>query len=57
MKILETTDHKHVGELISLSGDIIIFSDGEYMEIEKIINLEDNTIIYANSNYQIRVGV
>lgn len=57
MRILESTDHKHLGEYISISGDIILFQDGEYMEVENMINLEDNTVVYANSNYQIRVEV
>lgn len=46
--VLDSTDKKHIGELVDESADVIVFANGETMTIEK--RLHDNTVL-ANSNY------
>ena len=46
--VIDSTDKKHIGELVSDTDDLIVFANGETMAVEK--RLHDNTVL-ANSNY------
>lgn len=46
--VLDSTDKKHIGEVIAETDDVIVFANGETMVVEK--RLHDNTVL-ANSNY------
>lgn len=47
-KILDSTDKKHIGEVVDETAFIIVFANGETMRVD--IRLYDNTVL-ANSNY------
>ena len=47
-KIVMTTDGKHVGETVDSTADVIVFADGEQMQVEK--RLYENRVL-SNSNY------
>lgn len=47
-KILDSTDKKHIGEVVDETASIIVFANGETMRVDK--RLYDNTVL-ANSNY------
>lgn len=47
-KIIDTTDKKHVGDVIDETANPIIFQNGETMQIS--VRLHNNTVL-ANSNY------
>lgn len=47
-KIIDSTDKKHVGEVIDETANPIIFDNGEKMQVA--IRLHNNTVL-ANSNY------
>ena len=47
-KIIDSTDKKHVGEVIDETTNPIIFDNGEKMQVA--IRLHNNTVL-ANSNY------
>lgn len=46
--VIDSTDKKHIGEVIAETDDLIVFANGETMTVEK--RLHDNTVL-ANSNY------
>jgi RNase P/RNase MRP subunit p29 len=46
--IIDSTDKKHIGEVIDETANPVVFSDGETMQIA--VRLNDNTVL-ANSNY------
>lgn len=46
--IIDSTDKKHVGEVIDETLDEVVFADGETMTVTT--RLHDNTVL-ANSNY------
>lgn len=46
--VIDSTDKKHIGELVSETDDVIVFANGETMDVEK--RLHDDTVL-ANSNY------
>jgi hypothetical protein len=46
--VLDSTDKKHIGEVIDETSDLIVFANGETMVIEK--RLHNNTVL-ANSHY------
>ncbi len=48
LKIIMTTDGKHVGETVDSTADVIEFADGETMQVEK--RLYQNRVL-SNSNY------
>ena len=48
--VLDSTDQKHIGDVVDELEDVLIFADGELMRVEK--RLHDNTVL-ANSNYVI----
>lgn len=48
--ILDSTDKKHIGEIVSETDDLIVFANGETMVIEKRLH---NGTVLANSNYVI----
>jgi hypothetical protein len=54
MIVIDSTDHKHIGDHVDIINGGIAFHDGEIMAVEKIIEDGDEKVI-ANSNYQIRV--
>lgn len=53
-RIIETTDHQHMGEVIDELQNPIVFINGEKMAVEKIQILENGVILLYNSNYQIK---
>lgn len=46
--VIDSTDKKHIGEVINETDDVIVFANGETMQVEK--RLHDNTVL-ANSHY------
>jgi hypothetical protein len=48
--IVDSTDKKHIGEVIDETSDVIVFLNGEVMQIEKRLH---NDTVLANSNYVI----
>lgn len=46
--IVDSTDKKHIGEVIDENANPIIFDDGEVMQVTH--RLHNNTVL-ANSNY------
>ena len=50
MKIIDTTDKKHVGEDLNYDGSKVIFNDGTFMQITNEIKMNE-IMILANSNY------
>ena len=46
--VLDSTDKKHIGEVVTETDDVIVFANGETMVVEK--RLHNNTVL-ANSNY------
>lgn len=47
-KVIDSTDNKHIGDLVDETLDVISFANGETMYVEK--RLHENTVL-ANSNY------
>lgn len=47
-KILDTTDKKHIGEVIDETLNPIVFANGEEMRVA--VRLHNDTVL-ANSNY------
>lgn len=47
-KVVMTTDGKHVGETVDSTASVIVFADGEQMQVEK--RLYENKVL-SNSNY------
>lgn len=47
-KIVDSTDKKHIGEVVDETASLIVFDNGETMRVDK--RLYDNTVL-ANSNY------
>lgn len=47
-KVIDSTDKKHIGDMVDETADVIVFSDGEQMPVEK--RLGGDTVL-ANSNY------
>ena len=47
-RIVQTTDGKHVGETVDSAAEIIIFADGEKMQVEQ--RLYENKVL-SNSHY------
>ncbi len=47
-KILDSTDKKHIGEVVDETANPIVFANGEEMRVA--VRLHDNTVL-ANSNY------
>ena len=46
--VIDSTDKKHIGEVIDEATNPIIFANGETMQVA--VRLHENTIL-ANSNY------
>jgi hypothetical protein len=46
--VIDSTDKKHIGEVIDEALDLIVFANGETMSVEK--RLHANTVL-ANSHY------
>lgn len=46
--VIDSTDKKHIGEVIAETDDLIVFANGETMVVEK--RLHNNTVL-ANSHY------
>jgi len=53
MIITNTTDGKHVGEVVDETQKVIIFKDGESMQIVTR-RITDTEVVLANSNYIIQ---
>lgn len=53
MKIIESTDGKRLGEEIFIVNKMVTFDDGEVF-IFDYLRQDDDSIVLANSNYQIR---
>lgn len=49
-RVVDTTDGKHVGDIIDPSDNPVVFSDGATMYVTKI---SDDGLVLANSNYVI----
>lgn len=47
-KIIDTTDKKHIGDVIDDKANPITFENGEKMQVA--VRLHNNTVL-ANSNY------
>lgn len=47
-KILDSTDKKHIGEVVDETASTIVFANGETMRVDT--RLYDNTVL-VNSNY------
>jgi hypothetical protein len=47
-KILDTTDKKHVGEVIDEKSNPVVFANGDKMQV--VLRLYNDTVL-ANSNY------
>lgn len=47
-KIIDTTDKKHIGDVIDDKANPVVFQNGEKMQVA--IRLHNNTVL-ANSNY------
>ena len=47
-RIIDSTDEKHIGELVDETADTITFKDGDTMQVVKRLN---NGTVLANSNY------
>lgn len=48
--VLDSTDKKHIGEIVDETASVIVFANGETMPVER--RLHDNTVL-ASSNYVI----
>ena len=46
--VIDSTDKKHIGEVVSETDDTIVFANGETMVVEKRLH---NGTVLANSNY------
>jgi hypothetical protein len=46
--VIDSTDKKHIGEVVDETLDVIVFANGEEMRVEK--RLYNNTVL-SNSNY------
>jgi hypothetical protein len=46
--VIDSTDKKHIGEVVDETLDVIVFANGEEMIVEK--RLYNNTVL-SNSNY------
>lgn len=46
--VIDSTDKKHIGEVIDETTNPIVFSDGGTMQVA--VRLSENTVL-ANSNY------
>lgn len=57
MQVIESTDKRHLGEVVDIDalGAILTFSDGESMEVILCRADPDGSYVLANSNYQIRI--
>lgn len=47
-KVIDSTDKRHIGDMVDETADVIVFEDGERMAIDKRLN--GNSVL-ANSNY------
>ena len=47
-KIVDSTDKKHIGEVVDETANPIVFANGEKMQVA--VRLNDNRVL-ANSNY------
>lgn len=47
-KVVDSTDKKHIGEMVDETTNPIVFADGEKMNVA--LRLHDNNVL-ANSNY------
>lgn len=47
-QIIDTTDKKHIGEIVDETANPIVFADGGTMPVD--VRLNNNTVL-ANSNY------
>lgn len=48
--VVDSTDKKHIGEVIVDTDDVIVFANGETMVVERRLH---NGNVLANSNYVI----
>lgn len=46
--VVDSTDKKHIGEVVDETANPIVFADGEKMQVA--VRLNNNTVL-ANSNY------
>ena len=47
-KIIDSTDKKHIGEVVDETTNPVVFANGEKMQVA--VRLNDNRVL-ANSNY------
>lgn len=47
-KVIDSTDKKHIGERVDETANLIVFADGDTMQVVK--RLYNNTVL-CNSNY------
>lgn len=47
-RVIDTTDKKHIGDVVDETADEIVFQNGEVMQVA--VRLHGNTVL-ANSNY------
>lgn len=49
-KVIDSTDKKHIGDIVDETADVVQFKDGEKMEVTT--RIYDNRVL-SNSNYVI----
>ena len=52
-KIIDSTDKKHIGDIVDENANPIVFADGRTMPVD--VRLNNNTVL-ANSNYIITLS-